>query len=236
MSDSYPDELTVSAAVDTRRSVRAFLDRPVDMALLKEMLALAARAPSGGNLQPWRIAVLSGEPLDQFRNIMARRIAETPMRDKMQYQVYPDNLAEPYRTHRFRIGEAMYATLGIPRDDKAARLRWFQRNYQFFGAPVGLFVFVDRHMGVAQWVDLGIYLQTVMLLLRGKGLDSCPQEAWAAYHTEVSRFLGTDADWVLFSGLAVGYADEAASVNNFRSERMALGDFASFLGDGAGSR
>ena len=229
MSDSNPDELTVSAAVETRRSVRAFLDRPVDMAVLREMLALAARAPSGGNLQPWRITVLSGEPLERFRGVMARRLAEAPARDEMQYQVYPDNLAEPYRTHRFRIGEAMYAALGIPRDDKPARLRWFLRNYQFFGAPVGLFVHVDRHMGIAQWVDLGIYLQTVMLLLRGKGLDSCPQEAWAAYHTEVSRFLETDANWVLFSGLAVGYADEAAPVNNFCSERMALEEFASFV-------
>jgi nitroreductase len=230
VSDSHPDELTVSAAVDTRRSVRAFLERPVDMALLKDILALAARAPSGGNLQPWRIIVLSGEPLEQFRGIMARRIAEAPARDEMQYQVYPDNLAEPYRGYRFRIGEAMYAALGIPREDKETRRRWFLRNYQFFGAPVGLFVYVDRHMGIAQWVDLGIYLQTVMLLLRAKGLDSCPQEAWAAYHTEVSRFLRTDADWVLFSGLAIGYADEAAPVNNFRSERMALDDFASFFG------
>jgi nitroreductase len=231
VSDIHPDELTLSAAVDTRRSVRAFLNRPVDMALIKQILALAARAPSGGNLQPWRITILAGKPLERFRCVMARRIAENPTRDEMQYQVYPDNLAEPYRTQRFRVGEAMYATLGIPREDKAARLRWFHRNYQFFGAPVGLFVFVDRHMGVAQWVDLGIYLQTVMLLLRSNGLDSCPQEAWAAYHTEVSGFLGTDADWVLFSGLAVGYADETAPVNNFRSERMALDNFATVVGD-----
>ncbi len=231
MGQTDPKELTVSEAVDSRRSVRAFLGRPVDMAELNDILALAARAPSGGNLQPWRVVVISGEPLQQLCQIMHRRIADNPARDTPQYQVYPDDLAEPYRTQRFRIGEAMYATLGIPREDKAARLRWFRRNYAFFGAPVGLFLYVDRHMGIAQWTDLGIYLQTIMLLLRARGLDSCPQEAWASYHDEVGRFLEVDPDWVLYSGLAIGYADQQAPVNTFRSERMALDEFARFIGD-----
>jgi nitroreductase len=127
--------------------------------------------------------------------------------------------------------EKMYASLGIPREEKAMRRRWFARNYELFGAPVGLFLFVDKQMGIAQWTDLGIYIQTLMLLVRARGLDSCPQEAWSAYHTEVSRFVGADPDWVLYSGLAIGYADETAAVNNFRSERMALEDHVRFLGD-----
>jgi nitroreductase len=127
--------------------------------------------------------------------------------------------------------DKMYASLGIPREEKAMRRRWFARKYKLFGAPVGLFLFVDKQMGIAQWTDLGIYIQTLMLLFRARGLDSCPQEAWSAYHTEVSRFVGADPDWVLYSGLAIGYADETAAVNNFRSERMALEDHVRFLGD-----
>lgn len=231
MSETQTAELTVSDAVDTRRSVRAFLDKPVDMALLREILSLAARAPSGGNLQPWRVIVLSGGPLEDFRAAMRRRLAERPERDAPQYQVYPEPLAEPYRTYRFHIGEQMYASLGIPRDDKAARRRWFARNYDLFGAPVALFLYVDKHMGLAQWTDLGIYIQTLMLLIRARGLDSCPQEAWSAYHAEVTRFTDADPEWILYSGLAIGYADEAAPVNRFRSERMPLEDHVRFIGD-----
>jgi nitroreductase len=224
-------ELTVSEAVDTRRSVRAFLDKPVDMAVIRAILEIAARAPSGGNLQPWRVVVLSGKPMEDFREVMRRRLEANPQRDPPQYQVYPDNLAEPYRSYRFRVGEQMYAQIGIPRENREARLAWFRRNYELFGAPVGLFLYADKHMGIAQWTDLGIYIQTLMLLIRARGLDSCPQEAWSAYNAEVARFLGTDPDWVLYSGLAIGYADEAAPVNNFRTERMPLEEHVRFVGD-----
>ena len=161
--------MTVSEALDTRMSVRDFLPTPVPGALIREILAKASRAASGGNVQPWHVDVLAGEPLAEFKSIMQRRLAEVAAGDtheKPEYDIYPPNLWPPYRDYRFELGEAMYRCLGIPRDDKAARLRWFARNYQFFGAPMALFCTIDRKMGPPQWSDLGMFLQSVMLLLR----------------------------------------------------------------------
>ena len=124
----------------------------------------------------------------------------------------------------------MYALLGAPRADRDARLRWFANNYEFFGAPVGLFCLIDRKMGQPQWSDLGMYLQTVMLLLREHGLSSCPQESWSRYNHVVREFLGTPEELALFCGMAIGYADESSAVNRLASERMSLDDFASFHG------
>lgn len=221
---------SVGAALASRRSVRAFLDRKVDPQLLRNIIEQAARAPSGGNLQPWRVVVLGGEVLDDFRRIMAQRLASEPTPDAPEYPIYPASLDEPYRSSRFRVGEMLYTLLGIPREDKARRLQWFANNYRFFGAPVGLFCYVDRGMGSAQWSDLGMYLQSLMLLLREHGLDSCPQECWAVYHTVVDRFVGAPANQMLFCGMSIGYADPDAAVNRLCSERMALDDFASFRG------
>ncbi len=222
--------MNVSEAVRSRLSVRAFLDIPVSEEVLRDVLALAARAPSGGNLQPWRLHVLSGAPLTEFRAIMRERLARNPAPDPHEYHVYPENLWEPHRTQRFRVGEMMYALLAIPREDKAARLRWFASNFDFFGAPVGLFCLIDRKMGPPQWSDLGMYLQTVMLLLRERGLSSCPQECWSRYNGEVRAFLQSPGELMLFCGMAIGYADELAAVNRLESERMRLDEFARFYG------
>ncbi|GAB3378244.1 nitroreductase [Lysobacter fragariae] len=227
MSDA---PLSVGAALEKRRSVRAFLDRPVDAGLLRRILAQAARAPSGGNLQPWRIVVLGGDELARLKAAMAQRLQVQPDPDPPDYPVYPPNLVEPYRTHRFRVGEMLYEALGIPRDDRAARLAQFANNYQLFGAPVGLFCYVDRAMGAAQWADLGMYLQSVMLLLCEHGLDSCPQEAWSSYHRVVGGIAMPPAEWMLFCGMAIGYGDHAAPINGFRAERMPLEEFAGFRG------
>src|SRR5690606_23177544 len=137
---------TVSAAVRTRHSIRAFTSQPVDPRVLREVIAKAARAPSGGNVQPWNIIVLGGPELEGMKAAAAERIASNPEFDPPEYQIYPPNLKEPHKTQRFRVGEAMYGLLDIPREDKAGRLRQFQDNYQFFGAPVGLFCYVDRQM------------------------------------------------------------------------------------------
>ena len=222
--------MKVSEAVRSRLSVRAFLDNPVPLDVLRGVLELAARAPSGGNLQPWRLHVLSGRALEEFREIMRQRLVRDPSPDPLEYHIYPANLWEPYRTQRFRVGEMMYALLGIPRADRDARLRWFANNYEFFGAPVGLFCLIDRKMGQPQWSDLGMYLQTVMLLLREHGLSSCPQESWSRYNRVVREFLGTPEELALFCGMAIGYADESSAVNRLASERMSLDDFASFHG------
>ena len=171
--------MTVSDTVAGRRSVRGYLDLPVDLDLLKALLARAARAPSGGNIQPWHIHVVAGDRLAQLKQLMAERTAAGPSGEGAEYAIYPREMTPAYKARTVQVGEALYGRLGIPREDKIARLRWFARNFQFFGAPVGLFCFVPRDHGPPQWSDLGMYLQTLMLLLREQGLDSCPHECWA---------------------------------------------------------
>jgi len=210
--------MNVSEAVASRRSIRAFLDKPVDSALLRELLARSARAPSGGNVQPWRIFLLNGDGMARFRAFLR----EQSGREAPAYAIYPENLKSPYRDSRFKVGEDMYALLGIPREDKAARLAWVARNFDFFGAPAAFFCFVDRQMGPPQWSDLGMFLQTFMLLAREAGLDTCAQEAWAMRPESVQKFTGADADLMLFCGMAIGYRDPAAPVNTLVSDREPL--------------
>ena len=218
--------MNVSEAVDSRRSVRAFLNQPVDLGMLREVLERAARAPSGGNLQPWRLYVLSGDALSRLKDAMQLRLNTRPTPDlPVDYEVYPSPLGEPYRSERYAVGEAMYAELGIAREDKAGRLQQFASNYRFFGAPAALFCYVDRGMGPPQWSDLGMYLQTAMLLLRERGLDSCAQECWSVYHREVAAQLSPPAEWMLFCGMAIGHADPDAPVNRLRSRRLPLDQF-----------
>lgn len=221
--------MNVSKALRERHSIRAFLERPVDTKLLRELLELAARAPSSGNLQPWRIHVLQGEAMERFRQHIAQRLTDDPQPDPADYAVYPQPLQEPYRTARFEVGEQMYALLGIGREDKAARLAWFARNFRFFEAPCALFFFVDRCMGPGQWADLGMYQQSLMLLLKEYGLDSCPQACWARYHLSVRAFLQTPPDYMLHCAIAVGYAAPEAPVNRLVSKRLPLDEFCTFV-------
>ncbi len=220
----------VEEAVDTRRSVRGFLPDPVDSAIIRRVLEQAARAPSGGNLQPWHIDVVAGEKLAELKTIMASRVMEAPKGEQTEYDIYPKELPSPYRDHRFQVGEDLYGALGIPREDKMARLMWFARNFQFFGAPLALFCSVDRRMGPPQWSDLGMFLQTVMLLLRGEGLDSCAQECWAIYPKTIGAFLDLPEDRMLFCGMAIGKADPNERANQFRARRAPLADFVRFHG------
>ena len=225
--------MTVTEALQSRLSVRDFLPTPVPGDTIRRLLATASRAPSGGNVQPWQIDVLAGEPLDALKAAMAQRLAEVAAGDRSEsaeYDIYPKELVAPHRDYRFQVGEDMYARLGIPREDKAARLRWFARNYQFFGAPMALFCSVDRRMGPPQWSDLGMFLQSLMLLLREEGLDSCPQECWAVYPRTVGSFIGLPAERLLFTGMAIGQRNAAHPVNGLVSQRAAVQTFARFHG------
>lgn len=222
--------MNVSEAVETRQSIRAFLDKPVDGALIRQLIEKAARAPSGGNLQPWHLHVLAGQPLEEFKKAVQARLADTERKEAWAYNVYPPELMEPYTDRRFKVGEDMYAPMNISREDRAARRAWFARNFQFFDAPVGLFCYTDRVMGPPQWSDLGMFLQTLMLLLREEGLDSCAQECWAIYPETVGALLNPPSGHILFCGMAIGYRDTAHPVNNFRSERAAADEFAQFHG------
>ncbi len=232
MKDSVRSQpaTSVSEALASRRSVRGFLPTPVDGALLRQVLEKASRAPSGGNLQPWHLHVVGGERLDALKALARDRIAAQPGGEDTEYDVYPKNLVAPYRDRRFQVGEDMYGLLGIPREDKAARLAWFARNFQFFGAPVALFCYVDRRMGPPQWSDLGMYLQSVMLLLREAGLHSCAQECWSLYPRMIGDFLGAPAEQMLFTGMSIGYPDPDEPANQLRTRRAPLEDIAAFHG------
>ncbi len=222
--------MNVTEAVVSRRSVRAFLSKPVPPELIRRAVELAARAPSGGNVQPWHISVIGGTVLDELKAIMQVRVFESTKPEIAEYDIYPKKLGAPYRDYRFQLAEEMYGHIGVPREDKVGRLKWFARNYQFFGAPLALFCSVDRQMGPPQWSDLGMYLQTLMLLLREQGIDSCPQECWAVYPDTVGRFINLPPERMLFCGMAIGYADLEAPANRLQSKRAPLEAYAEFRG------
>ncbi|HEX7740888.1 MAG TPA: nitroreductase, partial [Sphingobium sp.] len=178
--------MNVSDAIAGRFSVRAFKPDPVPRALVAAILELACRAPSGGNLQPWRVYGLSGAPLAELK----AKVAANPFGETPEYDVYPPNLWDPLRTRRYENAEQLYAAIGIPREEKPARLRQLAKNGELFGAPVGLFFAIDRKVGPPQWADVGMLMQNVMLLAVERGLDTCPQEYWARYPQTVAAQVG----------------------------------------------
>jgi len=217
--------MNVTNAVLSRSSTRAFLDLPVPSDLIKELLINASRAASGGNLQPWKIFVINNSAMKDFLDFQSNWTdPETPA-----YDIYPSKLKEPYRTSRYQLGEQMYELLGIRREDKDARIAQVMENFKFFGAPCAFFCFVDRQMGPPQWSDLGMFLQTFMLLAIEAGLDTCAQEAWSIKHDSVSQFVKADDDDILFCGMAIGYRDDNAPVNSLKSQRRPLNEWAKFL-------
>ena len=217
--------MNVWDALKARKTIRNFLPTEVSNETIAELLEKAARAPSGGNLQPWRVYVINGDSMTRFRaHVAARREAETA-----EYAVYPPNLKEPYRSSRFKVGEDMYALLGIPRENKPARFAHLARNFEFFGAPAAIFCFVDKIMGPPQWSDLGMFLQSFMLLAQEAGLDTCPQEAWAGRPDTVKSFVDAPEELMLFCGVALGKANPDAPVNTLVSDREPLDVWATFV-------
>ena len=217
--------MDVTEAVDSRKSIRAFLDKAVDDSLIKELLEKSSRAASGGNLQPWKVYVINGKTMNSFHKFQSEWTeTETPA-----YAIYPENLKEPYKTSRYEVADDMYSLLGIEREDKEARFKQVLKNYEFFGAPAAFFCFVDRQMGRPQWSDLGMFLQTFMLLVREAGLDTCPQEAWAMKQESVTTFVEAPDELMLFCGMAIGYQDESEKVNELRTSRRPIEDWTVFL-------
>lgn len=217
-------------AVASRYSCRAFRPDAVPEATVRDIIARASRAPSAGNMQPWRVYAIAGPRVEALKALLAPRMDELPKGEGGDYRIYPEPMEEPYRTRRFEVGEMLYRSIGVARADKPARYRQYARNFQFFGAPVGLFFALEREHGVAQWADIGGFLQTVMLLARGHGLHTCPQQAWVSWHRTVRSFLDLPDHMMIYSGMALGYADEAAPINNWRAPRAPLAEFASFSG------
>ena len=217
--------MKVSEAILRRKSVRAFTNEPVKSSLIKDLLKQSSRSASGGNLQPWRIFVINKKSMSDFLEFQKNWIdPETPA-----YDIYPPKLKEPYRTSRYELGEQMYSLLGIEREDKEGRINQVMKNFEFFGAPSALFCFVDKQMGPPQWSDLGMFLQSFMLLAQEFGLDTCAQEAWAMKQESVSSFFDVSSDDMLFCGMSIGYQDEEAPINKLVSSRRPIEEWASFL-------
>lgn len=222
--------MEVRDAVASRYSCRAFLSKPIPEATVRDILERAARAPSGGNVQPWQVNVLAGVKLEELKALVRARPELLPRGEGAEYEIYPPNLKEPYEARRRQVGAALYKSIGIAREDRIGRYRQYARNFEFFGAPVGLLLSIDRSMGPPQWSDLGGYIQTVMLLARDYGLHTCGLEAWTHWHKTVYSFLKLPPEYILFCGLALGFADETAPINLWRSSRAPLESFATFAG------
>jgi nitroreductase len=218
--------MKVSDAVATRRSVRAFQDRPVALETLRRILDQARMAPSGCNYQPWEAVVLTGVPLKALQDTL---FASKPD-DPQEYDWSAPGQDPRYKARLQAVGAAMYGAMQIDRGDKAARADFATSNIQSFGAPVLLLCHFPKFMKEAQWSDVGMWLQTIMLLLREEGLDSCAQEFMGTYGRTIKAHLGLADDVMLFCGLAIGWRDETDPVNNFPRERVLLDEQARFLG------
>ena len=220
-------------AVDSRFSCRAFLDKPVDLKIVRDLIERATRAASGGNLQPWYVHALTGTPLSELKRQVAVAIGDhDPHDDETEYPIYPREMWEPYKSRREQMGAQLYGALHVARADDDGRLRQYKRNFEFFGAPVGLFFAIERKLGPGQWADLGSYIHTLMYLARGYGLDTCAQESWARVHRTVDTFLKLPPEQMLFCGMAVGYGDHDHPVNSFHTRRSSSQEFCTFHGFG----
>lgn len=218
---------TVSEALKTRITVRDFLNKPVPEDVLQNILESALRSPSGGNLQPWNIHVMQGETLTRFTDLAMERTLRGDQ-EEPTYRAYPSPLWEPHRTWRYKLGEDMYALLGIPREDKMGRLRWFAENARFFGAPVGIIITGDTRMEMPQHMDIGILLQSIMLLARENGLHTAPQGWWRNWTSVCHEILDIEDGQHVFVGMALGYGNPDAPVNDLYSDRADLETVAKF--------
>ena len=227
-----PDSTAAAnAAITSRRSIRAFLPTPVPRADIEALLAVAARAPSGTNTQPWQVHVLTGQAKDNLsRDIRAAYDdPEERARHTEPYAYYPTEWRSPYIDRRRKVGWDLYSLLGIGRADKARMHEQHARNYAFFGAPVGLIFTIDSVMQQGSWLDYGMFLQSVMVAARARGLDTCPQAAFTQFHRIIARHLGLRDDQSVVCGMSLGHADRSAVENTLHTDREPVGGFVRFL-------
>lgn len=217
----------VEEAVSQRRSVRAFLDTPVPRETIERILALAARAPSGTNMQPWKVHVLTGAARDRLCDAVVAAF-DGPEKHDNEWAYYPKEFREPYLARRRKVGWDLYGLLGIARGEAERMHAQHGRNFRFFDAPVGMIFTIDRHLEIGSWLDYGMFLQNVMILARSHGLETCPQAAFAAYHKVIRAELALDDEQVVVGGLSLGYADWSAVENTLVTERVPLEDFVTF--------
>lgn len=222
--------MDVSQAVKQRISTRAFLDKTISEAEVRDWLETAQRAPSGGNVQPWRVIAVTGDAKQAVIDLAQKKLAEDPRGEPTDRPIYPENLWEPHKTRRFRVGEMMYDKLGIPREDKSKRIQWFSRNFRFFDAPLAVFFIIDERMGHGQWAHTGMYMQTLALLAEERGWGSCFQECWGILRPTLKEHFKLGETEMLYCGMAVGYPDPDHPVNQLVSERAPLDEVAELHG------
>jgi nitroreductase len=228
---SSPEATAVDAAITSRKSVRAFLPTPVERSTVEEILGVASRSPSGSNIQPWRIRVIAGEVKDRLTQAILDAVARDGFEPyQREWNYYPVNWREPFLGRRRKIGWDMYSLLGVGKGDFEGTQRARMRNYEFFGAPVGMIFTLDEDLEIGSWLDLGIFLGAVMIAARGRGLDTCPQAAFADFHRIIRPLLGIPENQIIVCGMALGHTDPAAPVNALATVRAPIGDFASFEG------
>lgn len=219
----------MSALLD-RYSVRAFEDKPVTREVLDDILCAAQQSPSGGNLQPWHVYVTVGDDRAAFLEKIQKSVRDNPMGEPDAPDIYPPKLKEPYKARRAKCGEDMYDALNIDREDKMARIVQVMKNFEFFGAPVGIFFSIDKTMGRPQWAHMGMYMQSLMLAAVERGLGTCPQEAWLLRHITVREHFEIPDTHDVYCGLALGYPDKDAPINNYRTERASLDEVVTYRG------
>ena len=231
------DQQIVDHAITSRRSVRGFLATPVARDVIEEILAVASRAPSGTNIQEWKVYVLTGAAKESLSGkVLAAHDEEYRRKQRKEapqhveeYQYYPVQWFEPYLGRRRKLGWELYSLLGIGKTDYDKMHVQHGRNYSFFGAPVGMIFTIDRRLGAGCLIDYGMFMQNIMIAARGRGLDTCPQQAFAAYHKVIGVELGLPENEQVLCGMSLGYEDRAAAANQLRTERAAPSEFAKFL-------
>lgn len=226
-------ELTASEAINARQSRRAFLDTPVPRETVERLLALASRSPSGSNMQPWNVYVITGDKLEDLKAVALKAIANGVDLGAAEFEIYPAGMSDVHTKRRLRNAEEMFGAAGVARDDVAGRMGQMAANFRFFDAPVGMFFSIDRALAVGngQMAHLGMFIQTLMLAAQAEGLDTCPQEAWAILHDTVAPWLGIPDEQMLYCGLALGHHDPDAPINSFRTDREPIESFTTFIGD-----
>ena len=221
----------IERAMLERRSVRAFLPTPVSRESVERVLDVAARAPSGTNMQPWRAHVLGGAIKDRLSQaVMDAFMTGEPGAHASEYKYYPETFFEPFLSRRRKVGFDMYGLIGIERGETAKMKAQHGRNFVFFDAPVGIVFTVDRRLEIGSWLDYGMFLQNVLLAARAQGLETCPQAAFANYHAVVREVLGLDPDEIVVCGLSLGVEDPDAAINALTTHREQARDFATFQG------
>ncbi|MBX3569144.1 MAG: nitroreductase [Rhizobiaceae bacterium] len=224
------DARAVDAAIRSRRSVRAFLPTPVDETTIRDILAIAARAPSGTNMQPWRVYVLTGQAKSQIADAILNSGIRAEKANWDEYKYYPDQFFEPYQSRRRKVGFDLYGHLGIQRREVERMRAQHDRNFTFFDAPVGMIFTIDRRLNMGSWVDYGMFLENIMIAARGRGLHTCPQAAFAPYHNQIRPILGITPEEMVVCGMALGHEDTSKPENDLRTERAPLEEWVTFVG------